>query len=226
MPKIAQEVQGSEVIVHAAGALFDCDGVLVDSVPSAAIAWDAWARRYAPGFDFLRDAPHGMRPSEVVAAIVGPERAAEATVDLLARELAVAPATTGIPGAAALLAALPSELWAVATSSNRAVATARMRGAGIPAPALLVAAEDVDRGKPAPDPYLRAARLLGRDPRDCVVFEDSAPGIRAARAAGAGLVVGVGAGSAAAHPDLIVHDLARVRWSGEALYLRVLSGAR
>ena len=128
----------------------------------------------------------------MVAAIVGPERAAEATVDLLARELAVAPATTGIPGAAALL----------------------------------VAAEDVDRGKPAPDPYLRAARLLGRDPRDCVVFEDSAPGIRAARAAGAGLVVGVGAGAAAAHPDLIVHDLARVRWSGEALYLRVLSGAR
>ena len=226
MPKIAQEVQGSEVMVHAGGLLFDCDGVLVDSVPSAAIAWGAWARRYAPGFDFVRDAPQGMRPSEVVAAIVGPERAAEATADLLARELVVAPATTGIPGAAALLAALPSELWAVATSSNRAVATARLRGAGIPAPALLVAAEDVDRGKPAPDPYLRAARLLGRDPADCVVFEDSAPGIRAARAAGAGLVVGVGAASGPAHPDLIVQDLARVRWSGEALCLPVLSGER
>ncbi|WP_431866430.1 HAD-IA family hydrolase [Microbacterium paraoxydans] len=226
MPKIAHEVQGAEVIVRAAGVLFDCDGVLVDSVPSAAIAWGAWARRYAPGFDFLRDAPHGMRPSEVVATLVEPERVDEATADLLARELSVASATVGIPGAAALLAALPRDLWAVATSSNRAVATARMRGAGIPAPALLVAAEDVDRGKPAPDPYLRAARLLGPDPGDCVVFEDSAPGIRAARAAGAGFVVGVGAASASAHPDLIVHDLARVRWSGEALCLQVLSGAR
>ncbi|MEZ7755479.1 HAD-IA family hydrolase [Microbacterium paraoxydans] len=226
MPKIAHEVKGTEAIVRTTGILFDCDGVLVDSVPSAAIAWGAWARLYAPGFDFLRDAPHGMRPSEVVATLVEPERADEATADLLARELAVASATAGIPGAAALLAALPPDLWAVATSSNRAVATARMRGAGIPAPALLVAAEDVDRGKPAPDPYLRAARLLGRDPRDCVVFEDSAPGIRAARASGAGLVVGVGAGSATAHPDLIVHDLARVRWSGEALCLQVLSGAR
>ncbi|MCT1365100.1 HAD-IA family hydrolase [Microbacterium sp. p3-SID131] len=226
MPKIAHEVRGAEVIVRATGVLFDCDGVLVDSVPSAAIAWDAWALRHAPGFDFLRDAPHGMRPSEVVAAIVGPERAAEATADLLARELAVAPATTGIPGAAALLTALPPKLWAVATSSNRAVATARMGGAGIPAPAVLVAAEDVNRGKPAPDPYVRAARLLGRDPGACVVFEDSPPGISAARAAGAGLVVGVGAGSGAADPDLVVHDLAHVRWSGEALCLRVLSGAR
>ncbi len=59
-----------------------------------------------------------------------------------------------------------------------------------------------------------------------MVFEDSAPGVSAARAAGAGLVVGVGAGSGAADPDLVVHDLARVRWSGEALCLRVLSGAR
>ncbi|MCK2032734.1 HAD-IA family hydrolase [Microbacterium sp. KSW4-4] len=226
MPKIAHEVQGAEVVVRTAGILFDCDGVLVDSVPSAAIAWGAWARRYAPGFDFLRDAPHGMRPSEVVATLVEPERADEATADLLARELAVASATAGIPGAAALLVALPGDLWAVATSSNRTVATARMRGAGIPAPALLVAAEDVDRGKPAPDPYLRAALLLGRDPGDCVVFEDSAPGIHAARAAGAGLVVGVGAASASAHPDLIVRDLSRVRWSGGALRLPVLNGAR
>lgn len=208
------------------GILFDCDGVLVDSVPSAAIAWGAWARRYAPGFDFLRDAPHGMRPSEVVATLVEPERVDEATAALLARELDVASATAGIPGAAALLAALPPDRWAVATSSNRAVATARMRGAGIPTPTVLVAAEDVDRGKPAPDPYLRAARLLGRDPGDCVVFEDSAPGIRAARAAGAGFVVGVGAASATAHPDLVVQDLSRVRWRGEALRLRVVNGAR
>lgn len=226
MPKLAHEVQGAEVIVRTTGILFDCDGVLVDSVPSAAIAWGAWARRYAPGFDFLRDAPHGMRPSEVVATLVEPERVDEATADLLARELDVASATAGIPGAAALLAALPPDRWAVATSSNRAVATARMRGAGIPTPTVLVASEDVDRGKPAPDPYLRAARLLGRDPGDCVVFEDSAPGIRAARAAGAGFVVGVGAASATAHPDLVVQDLSRVRWRGEALRLRVVNGAR
>ena len=44
-------------------------------------------------------------------------------------------------------------------------------------------------GKPAPDGYLRAAKVLGRDPADCVVFEDSISGVRAAHAAGVGKIV-------------------------------------
>lgn len=52
-----------------------------------------------------------------------------------------------------------------------------------------VAGDEVDAGKPHPEPYLRACRQLGVDPADCVVFEDSPPGAQSAGAAGATVVV-------------------------------------
>jgi sugar-phosphatase len=51
-------------------------------------------------------------------------------------------------------------------------------------PAVLVAAEDVERGKPAPDPFQLGARKLGVPPGDCLVFEDTLAGLQAAAAAG------------------------------------------
>ena len=48
----------------------------------------------------------------------------------------------------------------------------------------LVSGLDCENGKPAPDLYLKAADLLGKDPKDCIVFEDSASGVRAAKSAG------------------------------------------
>ncbi|WP_318391091.1 HAD-IA family hydrolase [Microbacterium maritypicum] len=207
-----------------AGVLFDCDGVLVDSVASAAPAWETWARRHAPSFDFLRDAPHGMRPSEVVAGLVGPDAAAAATAELVALEIEAAVHTRGIPGAARLVGALPRDVWAVVTSSNRAVALARLQSSHVPRPPTLVAAEDVPRGKPEPDPYLLGAYRLARATEDCIVFEDSVPGIRSARAAGAGFVVGVGGGSADGDPDVVVADLRAVRWRDGVLVVDTAGG--
>lgn len=204
--------------------LFDCDGVLVDSVASAAPAWETWARRHAPSFDFLRDAPHGMRPSEVVAGLVGPDAAAAATAELVALEIEAAVHARGIPGAACLVGALPRDVWAVVTSSNRAVALARLQSSHVPRPPTLVAAEDVPRGKPEPDPYLLGAYRLARAAEDCIVFEDSVPGIRSARAAGAGFVVGVGGGSADGDPDVVVADLRAVRWRDGVLVVDTAGG--
>ena len=56
-------------------------------------------------------------------------------------------------------------------------------------PAVLVAAEDVERGKPAPDPFLLGARKLGVAPADCLVFEDTLAGLRSAAAAGMASIV-------------------------------------
>ena len=70
-----------------------------------------------------------------------------------------------------------------------------------------------ERTKPHPDLFLLAAERLGVDPRDCVVLEDSEPGVTAARAAGC-TTVGVPAGMTAhlpfAHADLVVPSVAEL----------------
>lgn len=70
------------------------------------------------------------------------------------------------------------------TSGTRALASKRMRVAGLPLPAHMVTADNVKLGKPDPAPYLMAAALLSLPPADCVVIEDAPSGIRAAHAAG------------------------------------------
>jgi len=74
---------------------------------------------------------------------------------------------------------------AVVTSATRDVARLRLTRAGLPVPAVLVAADDVVRGKPDPLPYLRAAQLLNVPATDCVAVEDTPAGLTSIRAAGA-----------------------------------------
>jgi HAD superfamily hydrolase (TIGR01509 family) len=72
---------------------------------------------------------------------------------------------------------------------------------------VVVAGDDVSNPKPHPEPYERAASLLGVNPRECVAFEDSAPGITSAHAAGA-RVIGV-----PLHVP-VTHDARWVAWDG------------
>lgn len=192
--------------------LFDCDGVLVDSLESAAIAWDRWAARYAAGFDFRTQIVHGVRAEDTVATLVDPGVYADALAALEAAEIETADGTRAIPGSVDLTRSIPSGSWAVVTSGTRALATARLAAAGHPSPSALIAAEDVTLGKPAPEPYERGADALGVDIAACIVFEDAPAGVRAARAAGARYVVGVGDHLEDEHVDGHVDDLTAVRW--------------
>ncbi|MGH8329458.1 MAG: HAD-IA family hydrolase, partial [Pseudomonas sp.] len=79
--------------------------------------------------------------------------------------------------------------WAIVTSAPKALALRRMAAAGIPQPLVMVTAEDVSAGKPDPAGYRLAAKRLGVEPADCLIFEDATVGILAAEAAGAGLIV-------------------------------------
>jgi len=198
--------------------LLDCDGVLVDSHDAAATAWNLWAKRWAPGFDFHRDVEHGRRIRDVVAELISnPSDVAEAALELKRMELEHAIDVDAIPGAPQLLDSSPGGSWAVVTSGNRAIAKARMASAGLPPASILVTGEDVMNGKPFPDPYVLAAQRLQTLPRCCAVFEDAPAGIASARAAGVETIIGVGTNARTPEVTLAVSDLTGVRFDGHEL---------
>ncbi|HVA27346.1 MAG TPA: HAD-IA family hydrolase [Candidatus Baltobacteraceae bacterium] len=108
-------------------------------------------------------------------------------------------------GVRAALERLPAQRWAIVTSCGEALALAMIARAQLPVPKTLVSADDVDRGKPAPDPYALGARRLGNAPERLLVIEDSREGIASARAAGMDVIaIARGRGSTFAC-DAIAH---------------------
>lgn len=133
---------------------------------------------------------HGVRSVETIRRLnlAGIDPELEAAV-ITQAEIDDVAGIEAITGAAAFLAALSTGRWAVVTSAPRARALRRIEAAGLPAPPLLIAAEDVAHGKPAPDCFQLAAQRLGTTADRCLVVEDSPAGIAAAEAAGAMVLV-------------------------------------
>ena len=174
--------------------------------------------RWAPGFDFHRDIEHGRRIRDVVAELIAdPADVAEAALGLKNMEMDCAIDVAEIPGARRLLESSPEGSWAVVTSGNRSIASARMASAGLPQASILVTGEDVQNGKPFPDPYVVAAERLRVLPQRCAVFEDAPAGIASARTAGVQTIIGVGANARVPEATLVVSDLTGVRFDGREL---------
>ncbi|MGA4866532.1 HAD family hydrolase [Streptomyces lavendulocolor] len=174
--------------IHAEALLFDNDGTLVSTLESVHRCWTRWAGEYGiAADDFARVELHGRPAVEIITELLPPGRAAEIPAALARIErLEIEDVPGGVkllPGTGELLAALPANRWAVVTSATGPLAAARLREAGIDAP-VLIAADDITRGKPDPEPYLLAAARLGVDPARCVVFEDAPAGLASGRAAG------------------------------------------
>jgi len=181
----------SPLEVTAAAALFDMDGTLVDSTAVVESLWLRFCREHRVDAGALLAWSHGRRTPDIVHRFLPdaplPDRQA-LTSELQRRELEADDGIVEVPGASALLGSLRLP-WALVTSAPRELAVRRMAAAGLPVPDVLVPADEVAHGKPAPDGYLRAAERLGVDPRDCVAFEDAEPGVRSALGAGARVVV-------------------------------------
>ena len=173
-----------------AAFLFDMDGTLLSSIAAAERVWTTWAQRHGVDATELLAHMHGRRAIDTVRRLHLPGIDAEAEAAAITQaEIDDVDGVEAIAGAAAFLAALPIDRWAVVTSAPRALAERRMAAAGLPIPPVFITAEDVSAGKPAPDGYRLAAERLGVAAPDCVVFEDAAAGIQAGEAAGAALVV-------------------------------------
>jgi sugar-phosphatase len=163
--------------------LFDLDGVLLDSTRVVAAQYRRWALEHGLDPEVVMHAAHGVRTVEVIQR-VAPHLDAEAETRKIEQREAAADEIVRMPGAVELLNSIPKGRWCVVTSGTRFLATTRMRRFGVPIPEILVTADDVTRGKPNPEPYLKWAELLKVNPAECVVVEDAPAGIRAGHAAG------------------------------------------
>ncbi len=173
--------------------IFDMDGLLVDSERVWHIAEDeVFASRGLDYTDELRASIIGLRMDEFMAQLQAhfriEEPLADLTAEVNANMLRMIPGMVQPqPGAAELLQLVQQRGWplAIASSSPMAIIDATLRSQGWDEVfRLRCSADNVARGKPAPDVYLQAAQLLGVAPQHCLALEDSPNGARAAVAAG------------------------------------------
>ena len=171
-------------LIRARAALFDMDGTLVDSTAVVETIWRSFADRFGLDRAMILASVHGVRAEDSVRRFAPPgSDVAGIVAELNAYELEHTEGTVEIPGAVAFLAALPRTRVALVTSASPALAAGRLAAAGVPSPDVVVTADDVLHGKPAPDLFLHAARTMGAAPADCLVIEDSPAGVDAALAA-------------------------------------------
>ncbi|MEZ0068058.1 sugar-phosphatase [Streptacidiphilus sp. MAP12-20] len=199
-------------VLTADAVLFDNDGTLIDSLASVRRCWGRWASESGIEPQRLDEVGYVGRPArEVIAELLPEPEVAAAVARLQELELADAANTRLLPGTEELLSSLPRDRWAVVTAAARVLALRRLSALGLTVP-MLVGAEDVTRGKPDPEPFLKAAERLGVAPSRCVVVEDSPAGLAAGRAAGmhtVALATTHDPGELAA--DVIAKDLSQVR---------------
>ncbi len=176
-----------------AGYIFDCDGTLIDSMPVHYRAWDAALRQRGLKEPLSQDLFYSLGgvPTRRVAELLAEHYGLSIDPDYVFN-LKEALFVEMLPEVALIE---PVVAFARRVAKNRPVSVA----SGGPRPVVLrslelagiadlfqivVTADDVVHGKPSPDMFLLAAKLMGVPPERCLVFEDAEPGIKGALAAG------------------------------------------
>jgi sugar-phosphatase len=166
------------------GILFDMDGVLISSTAADERCWQRWAKHHRMQGTFSLQSTHGRRALDTLRAL-RPDL--DPVIEQRRLEDYDAEDHSGLiilPGVETLLASLPIDRWTIVTSATVRLLEGRLGYAKLPTPAVLVSADEVDNGKPHPEPYLTGAKLLGFPPSECLVIEDSPAGIASGKAAG------------------------------------------
>ncbi|HTG16154.1 MAG TPA: HAD-IA family hydrolase [Blastocatellia bacterium] len=204
------------MIQEARAVLWDMDGTLLDS---ADYHWLAWRKVLAvEGFELTRKRfteSFGRRNDATLRAYFGEEfplsevERISAIKEARYRELVRTRGVTLLPGVERWLARLNADGWRQALASSASLENVEVILAALSIEGrfdAIVTAEDVSRGKPDPEVFLVAAARVSAPPARCVVIEDSAAGIEAARRAGMP-TVGVLSSHASLEADLTVSTL-------------------
>lgn len=174
--------------IECAALLFDLDGVLINSTPAVERVWRQWAIEHGFNPDNVVARAHG-RPSLTTVREFLPDADHEAENRIVERrEIEDLEGVVPLPGAPDLLASLPSERWTIVTSCTRALAEVRIRAAGLPLPKQMITSNDINHGKPHPEPYIKGASVLGFPAAECIVVEDVPAGVTAGKTAGAKVI--------------------------------------
>ncbi len=202
------------------GAIFDWDGVVIDSSDSHEKSWEQLAAEEGhtlPGNHFILG--FGRKNEIIIPEILGwttdPAEITRLSLrkEALYRELVVGRELDPMPGVREWLERLRDAgvPCSVGSSTHLANIEVSMAMTGL-APFFrgIISSENVQLGKPNPEVFIKAALLIRRDPEKCVVFEDSFAGLKAAWTGGMKAVAVATTNTAAAltgHADRIVHRL-------------------
>ena len=173
--------------------IFDLDGTLADTMPAHFVAWTTVARKYGLLFPEARFYALGGVPTTKIAAMLIEEAGLSLDAQAIATEKEQAYFDTLGPGGIQAIQPV-LELarrhraegpLAIASGGVRRVVMRSLEALNIVDWfGAIVAAEDTARHKPEPDVFLEAARRIGAEPANCIVYEDTDIGLEAARRAG------------------------------------------
>ncbi|MGD2294665.1 MAG: HAD family phosphatase [Candidatus Aminicenantes bacterium] len=213
--------------------IFDMDGVIVDNMEYHKKAWGIFLEKYAPDIELEEFSKHFGKVNRDLLQIVfkreisGEEESRFGEEkEAIYREI-YADHIVPTAGLLDILDSLKNNSikTAVATAAPRINMDFMFEKTGIRKYFdVLIDATEVTRGKPDPEIYLKAAERLNRHPKDCLVFEDSFPGVQAARNAGMKVVA-----LATSHPadrlqnaDSVIKDFTEINFETICNYLMVV----
>lgn len=221
-----------EAKVECKGLLFDMDGVLISSIASVNRCWRKWAAHYGVANPEQVQIAHGTRAVDIMKGYRPDFTEADLAEGLrYIEDLEIEDVADlkVLPGVRELLRALPPERWTIVTSATRRLLVGRLKAAGLPFPAELIAGDDVVNGKPHPEPYQKGAKILGYSSEECVVVEDAPTGVGSGVAAGSRVLGVLGTHGAAelygAGASFVAGSLAEVAVDVLADGLRLRFGA-
>ncbi|KAF9258611.1 HAD-like protein [Marasmius fiardii PR-910] len=198
------------------------DGTLIDSTPGLKMAWEQFCIDYDLGDpDKIIHDTHGRRLSDTLKDIcnINDEEKLLTEINRF-EEQVIMGGPIALPGVKRLIKDLQAEhpsRWTIVTSATAFYAPRALERCGIPLPVNgIITSNDVEKGKPHPDPYLTGARKCGADPRQCLVIEDAIAGLVSGRNAGSKTIAVCTSTPRAtievsdAEPDFIIDDLTRL----------------
>ncbi|MCS3432932.1 HAD-IA family hydrolase [Klebsiella sp. BIGb0407] len=192
-------------MMHFNGMLFDLDGTLVKSLDFVEQSWGIWADRKGLNTEQVLQYLHGKPAISTLRHFMP-----DASDEVIAKEFTIledyevrhVDTITPVAGAVSFLSSLQalSVPWGIVTSGSLKVASARIKQAGLPFPSVLITSEDIQYGKPHPEPFLMGALKLNLSALSCIAFEDSSAGMISARQAGCVVVEVI-------TPQSVAHDV-------------------